>query len=428
MQHLLDQRLLATDVNKEAGEKTIEPAHEALLRQWGLLHDWLTEDAGLLAVLEGIKRASRDWAANKRDRAWLAHAADRLAAAERLSARPDLAANLAPTDRAYIAACREAEASAKRGKRLLQAATYALLIGIIAGLVGWINQSYVAEQWRWYTVTRPYMQAQVRPHVLSPADEQALKTKDTFRECASEQGKDYCPEMVVVPAGSFMMGSPPTEKGRYASEGPQHIVTIGKPFAVAKFELTFDEWDTCVTYGDCPEDVSDGGWDRGQQPAINVTWDDAQRYVAWLSKMTGKPYRLLTEAEYEYATRAETQTAYPWGDDIGKNNANCNGCGSKWDNRQTAPVGSFKPNAFGLYDMVGNVWQWVEDCFHNNYNGAPTDGSAWIEGGNCKFRVVRGGAWDFSADLLRSALRYRYAAGGRSYYLGFRVGRTLIAP
>jgi formylglycine-generating enzyme required for sulfatase activity len=428
MQHLLDQRLLATDVNKEAGEKTIEPAHEALLRQWGLLHDWLTEDAGLLAVLEGIKRASRDWAANKRDRAWLAHAADRLAAAERLSARPDLAANLAPTDRAYIAACREAEASAKRGKRLLQAATYALLIGIIAGLVGWINQSYVAEQWRWYTVTRPYMQAQVRPHVLSPADEQALKSKDTFRECTSEQGKDYCPEMVVVPAGSFMMGSPPTEKGRYASEGPQHMVTIGKPFAVAKFELTFDEWDTCVTYGDCPEDVSDGGWDRGQQPAINVTWDDAQRYVAWLSKMTGKPYRLLTEAEYEYATRAETQTAYPWGDDIGKNNANCNGCGSKWDNRQTAPVGSFKPNAFGLYDMVGNVWQWVEDCFHDNYNGAPTDGSAWIEGGNCKFRVVRGGAWDFSADLLRSALRYRYAAGGRSYYLGFRVGRTLIAP
>src|SRR5262249_50391747 len=151
-------------------------------------------------------------------------------------------------------------------------------------------------------VTRPYMQAQVRPHVLPPADEQALKPKETFKECASERGKDYCPEMVVVPAGSFMMGSPSTEKGRPASEDQQHIVTIGRPFAVAKFALTFDEWDTCVTYGDCPQGVSDSGWGRGQQPVINVTWDDAQRYVAWLSKMTGKPYRLLTEAEYEYAT------------------------------------------------------------------------------------------------------------------------------
>ena len=148
--------------------------------------------------------------------------------------------------------------------------------------------------------------------------------------------------------------------------------------------------------------------------------------MAWLSKMTGKPYRLLTEAEYEYATRAETQTAYPWGDDIGKNNANCNGCGSKWDNRQTAPVGSFKPNAFGLYDMVGNVWEWVEDCFHDNYNGAPTDGSAWIEGGNCKFRVVRGGAWDFPAvsSALRSATGTPPAAGATTLASGL-AGRLL---
>src|SRR5262245_30375582 len=425
--HLVEHRLLATDISKETNEQTIEPAHEALLRQWGLLEGWLAEDAGLLAAMEGVKRASRDWAANNRDAAWLTHGKDRLAAAERLTSRADLAANLEPMDREYLAACRKLETVARRRMRRVQALIYVLLVGIIVVLIGVINQEYVKQQWRWYTVARPYMQAQVRPHVLPAAVEKALKPKDTFKECASEQGMDYCPEMVVVPAGSFIMGSPETEKGRYTSEGPQHIVTIGKPFAVAKFALTFDEWDTCVTYGDCPEDVSDGGWDRGQQPAINVTWDDAQRYVDWLSKMTGKPYRLLTEAEYEYATRAETQTTYPWGDDIGKNNANCNGCGSKWDNRQTAPVGSFKPNAFGLYDMVGNLWEWVEDCFHDNYNGAPTDGSAWIEG-NCKFRVVRGGAWDFPADVLRSALRYRYAAGGRSYYLGFRVGRTLIEP
>jgi formylglycine-generating enzyme required for sulfatase activity len=264
--------------------------------------------------------------------------------------------------------------------------------------------------------------------VLSVDAERALKPKDTFRECTADQEKDYCPQMVVVPAGSFTMGSPPTEKGYNVAEGPQHAVTIAKPFAVAKFQLTFDEWDTCVTYGDCPEGVSDGGFGRGQRPVIFVTWDDAQRYAAWLSKMTGKPYRLLTEAEYEYAARAGGQTAYPWGDDIGMNNANCRGCGSKWDDSQTAPVGSFKPNAFGLYDMIGNIYQWVEDCVHSNYDGAPTDGSAWIEGGNCTYHIDRGGSWNFTPDSLRSAFRDSSPTGQRIDNLGFRVGRTLIAP
>ena len=185
--------------------------------------------------------------------------------------------------------------------------------------------------------------------------------------------------MVVLPAGSFIMGSPATEQGHQPSEEPQHQVTIAKLFAVSKFALTFDEWDTCVNYGDCPQGVTDSGWGHGQQPVINVTWGDAQHYVAWLSKMTGKTYRLLTEAEYEYAARAGATTTYPWGDDIGNGNSNCKGCGSRWDNTQTAPVGSFAANAFGLFDMVGNVWGWVEDCVNNNYDGAPTDGSAWIE-------------------------------------------------
>ena len=184
IQHLVEQRLLATDVNKDTGEATIEPAHEALLRQWGLLQGWLTEDAGLLAVLEGVKRGSRDWAANNRNRAWLAHQTDRLAAAERLSVRPDLSANLDPTDQAYIAACRKAEADAKRGRRLLQIATYASLVVVIVGLVGWINQSFIAEQWRFLTVTWPYERANVRPYVLTVAQEQALKPGGSFRECA----------------------------------------------------------------------------------------------------------------------------------------------------------------------------------------------------------------------------------------------------
>jgi formylglycine-generating enzyme required for sulfatase activity len=234
--------------------------------------------------------------------------------------------------------------------------------------------------------------------------------------------------MVVVPAGSFTMGSAPDEKGRQTNEGPPHQVTIAKAFAVSKYELTFADWDACAAHGDCDPHINDSGYGRGQQPVINVTWENAQHYVAWLSRMTGKTYRLLSEAEYEYATRAGTQTAYPWGDDIkvdGKVMANCSGCGSQWDTRRTAPVGSFLPNTFGLYDMVGNAYEWTEDCSHSNYDRAPADGSAWIEDSNCLRRVVRGGAWDSRADGIRSAARGSFTIGSRYNNLSFRVARTL---
>jgi formylglycine-generating enzyme required for sulfatase activity len=141
--------------------------------------------------------------------------------------------------------------------------------------------------------------------------------------------------------------------------------------------------------------------------------------------MTGKSYRLLTEAEYEYVARAGIETAYPWGDEIGKNNANCNGCGSNWDNRQTAPVGSFAPNRFNLYDVVGNSWEWVEDCMHDNYEGAPADGSSWSDGGNCSNHVARSGSWSNTPDFARLASRVPRASDVRNSNLGFRVGRTL---
>jgi formylglycine-generating enzyme required for sulfatase activity len=163
---------------------------------------------------------------------------------------------------------------------------------------------------------------------------------------------------------------------------------------------------------------------RGKQPVINVTRDDAQRYVAWFSQMTGRTYRLLTEAEWEYAARAGSTTAYYWGDEIGKGNANCNGCGSQWDNKQTSPVGSFEPNPFGLYDMAGNVFQWVQDCYHDSYNGAPTDGLAWT-GGDCSRGVGRGGSWGLEPKDLRSARRSTYTTGDRYIDVGFRVGRKL---
>jgi formylglycine-generating enzyme required for sulfatase activity len=253
------------------------------------------------------------------------------------------------------------------------------------------------------------------------ADEPALKPGVSFKDCATD-----CPEMVIIPAGSFAMGSPETESGHQITEEPQHKITITKPFAVSKFEVTFAEWDACAAHGDCRTHVSDHGFGRDGQPVINVSWDDAQRYVAWLSGVTGKTYRLLSEAEYEYAARAGTQTAYPWGDEIGINKADCAGCGSRWDVAQTAPVGSFTANQFGLYDMVGNVWEWVEDCLHEDYNDAPVDGSAWMTGGDCGHHRLRGGSWSSARDELRSANRGRSAADNRLEIIGFRVGRTLL--
>jgi formylglycine-generating enzyme required for sulfatase activity len=220
------------------------------------------------------------------------------------------------------------------------------------------------------------------------------------------------------------MGSTADESGHKPTEEPEHKVTIAKPFAVSKFAVTFAEWDACAAHSDCSQ-VDDHGWGHNRQPVINVSWDDAKRYAAWLSKITGKTYRLLTEAEYEYATRAGTKTAYPWGDAIGGNNANCAGCGSRWDVAQTAPVGSFAPNKFGLYDMVGNVWEWVEDCLHEDYIHAPVDGSAWMTGGDCGRHRLRGGSWASVSDEIRSANRARSATGDRLSIISFRIGRTL---
>ena len=335
--------------------------------------------------------------------------------------------DIEPADQAFIEASVRAERAAARNRQRLHAAVSVLMLGIIVVLIGVIKEEYVKEQWNWYRIMRPYRVANVDPYVLKPEAERALKPKDAFRECAKD-----CPEMVVVPAGEFMMGSPTTEKGRYNNEDDgrdrQHKVAIASPFAVSKFDVTFADWDACVSVGGCPTEgrANDAGWGRGNQPVIYVSWGDAKAYAAWLSTMTGKAYRLLTEAEWEYAARAGTTTAYFWGDEIGKGNANCDGCGSQWDNRQPSPVGSFKPNAFGLYDMAGDVWQWVEDCYHPNYNGAPTDGSAWTTD-DCKNRVVRGGSCFGNPQYLRSAYRFGITTDGRLSGLGFRVGRTLSA-
>jgi len=259
--------------------------------------------------------------------------------------------------------------------------------------------------------------ANVKIRDLEARSTPAAAAGRTIQDCPD------CPEMVVVPAGKFMMGS----VNGNANEKPVHEVTIPQLFAAGKYEVTFAEWEACVAGGGCTSNKSpaDMGWGKGRRPVIDVTWNDAKEYVSWLSRKTGQSYRLLTEAEWEYAARARSTSAYAWGDNIGTGNANCNGCRSQWDNKQTAPVGSFAPNAFGLYDMHGNVWEWCEDNWHNDYTGnPPADGSVW-RGGDDSLRVVRGGSWSSIPRSLRSAFRYGYHPDLRIDFIGFRVARTL---
>ena len=211
-----------------------------------------------------------------------------------------------------------------------------------------------------------------------------------------------------------------------SDEKPPRWATILKPFAVGKYEVTFAEWDACVADGGCNGyRPGDENWGRGNLPVINVSWDDAKAFVKWLRGKTGKDYRLLSEAEWEYAARGgKGSLKYWWGNAIGSGNANCDGCGTRWDNKKTAPVGSFDPNPFGLHDMHGNVWEWVEDCWHGSYSGAPGNGKAWTTG-SCVDRVLRGGSWINDPRSLRSANRDGFRPGIRYNIVGFRVARSL---
>ena len=411
-------RLLVT-ASTETGDTFAEVAHEAIFRRWDKLKNWIIAEREFLAWRSGLEAARRAWqaapAASKDDALLMGFSLTQ-AQGWLLKRAEDLNA----PDREFITHSIERDKRAQAGARRVRAAIYGLIAAVILGLVGWFEQSFIKEQWFWWTSQRPFLSANIWPY-LKP------QPGDSFRECSPrQQNQDYCPDMVIVPAGSFMMGSPATEKDRHDNEGPPHRVTIPAPFAVSKYELTFDEWDTCVTRGGCASRPSDAGWGRGQRPVIYVSWNDAQQYVTWLSKMTGEQYRLLTEAEYEYAARAGTQSSFPWGDAVGKDNANCLGCASKWDNRETAPVGSFAANAFGLYDMVGNVWEWVEDCYHSDYHGAPKDGSGWTTG-TCDNRVVRGGPFDLSPGHVRSAHRAYSSPKSGNLNVGLRVARTLSA-
>ncbi len=273
-----------------------------------------------------------------------------------------------------------------------------------------------------------------------------LTLGQSFRDELASGGQG--PEMVIIPAGRFRMGC---VSGRDCDDDETlvHEVTIAQPFALSKYEVTRGEFGRFVAqagyrttaersggcYGwdgsdDYPTEKSSARWNNpgfnqsDTHPVVCVSWDDAVAYVEWLSSDTGKRYRLSSEAEWEYAARAGTTTEYSWGNDIGRNRANCDGCGSRWDYGQTASVGSFPANGFGLHDMHGNVWEWVQDCWTGSYAGAPSDGSAW-EREYCGRRVLRGGSWFNKPRDIRAANRVSDISGYRFSDSGFRVARTL---
>lgn len=226
--------------------------------------------------------------------------------------------------------------------------------------------------------------------------------------------------MVGLPAGRFVMGD---DRGD-ASERPEHTVSIMRPFAIGKFETTVGQWDACVVDGGCRYRPERAGNDPNL-PVRNVSWDDAQDYVKWLRNKTGKPYRLPTEAEWEYAARGNTRTTYWWGSNFQKGKAACKDCGTKYDRDSPPKVGFFAPNPFGLYDMNGSVWEWVGDCWNNSYAGSPKDGSSAWEKGDCHRRVIRGGSWRNDHSYIHSASRFRYDADVRYLVNGFRVARNM---
>lgn len=226
------------------------------------------------------------------------------------------------------------------------------------------------------------------------------------------------PAMVRIPGGEFLMGSPASEPGRNTDEGPQRTVRI-TAFYMSRTEVTFAQWDACLADGGCNGySPPDQGWGRGNRPVINVSWSDAQAYVEWLSRRTGQRYRLPTEAEWEYAARAGTTTAYHTGESISTGQANFNHRLAR-----TQTVGAYAANAFGLYDIHGNAWEWVLDCYSDSYSGRARDGSAY-QSDSCSFRVTRGGSWGSDVSGLRSADRLRLLAVARLDYVGFRVARS----
>jgi formylglycine-generating enzyme required for sulfatase activity len=428
-------RNVGTDSNAapQAAETYAEVAHEAIFRRWDKLRQWIDTEREFLAWRSGLEVARHTWQMapddSKNDALLMG-----LALAQAQSWRSKRGGDLPSLDNEFVGLSVKRDLAVRNRTSHMRAALLMLALAIVAGLAfeAWSkNREYLK-------INSEMLIDQIRPRVLVASVTGALEPKTVFKECS------YCPEMVVIPPGRFEMGASEREKigasereKKDESEFPRHTVTIDYPFAVSRYQVTFREWDACFARSGCDYSPGDQNWGRSRQPILNVDWFHAKQYTDWLSKETGKPYMLLSEAEYEYAARARSETLFPWGNEIGINNANCDGCGSPWDDKRTAPAGSFNPNAFGLYEMIGNLYSWVDDCWHETYDGRPpTDGSSWTtacsevavatSATTKRYSVVRGGSYISYPRNLRSAARRGYSPQYTVSYIGFRVKRALV--
>ena len=350
------------------------------------------------------KTATRVWDRHGRKRAYLDHRGRRLKAARALIDSAEFEKQVEETERIYLKA-----ASNAQRRRSFTVGVIALLIMTAGGAVAWLFESDVS----------PRQISSTLPRAIAELKVLAAKAWLVTLE----------PEMETLEGGTFLMGAfARSSRWYYLDEGwgydelPQHVVTV-PAFAISKYEVTFADWHVCVFDGGCNEyHPSNAGWESDKRPVINVSWDNAQAYVKWLSEATGETYRLPSEAEWEFAARAGTYTRYVWGpDDPTPEQANF---GHSFEVGKTAEVGSYPPNPWGLHDMQGNVWEWVEDCWNDSYHDAPTDGSSWTSG-DCSNRILRGGGWLDGPEYLRSADRGKNTTNFRSELLGFRVAKTL---
>jgi formylglycine-generating enzyme required for sulfatase activity len=378
---LIDARLLVTSKGEDQ-RPMVEVAHEAIFTNWPRLSRWIDDHADELRACRSLARAAQDW---KEDGApSFSHLPDRATLKQYRRVRPacSLGENTEVVGRFLGAA---------RRRQWLWGGFLAMFVLVVS--IGSVDIWLRERNWN---VLRIWALAQV--------------------------GLYDGPPMVEIPGGTFQMGSPDSDSDADTIEFPQHRVTI-KSFLMGKFEVTSDEYEAFVLDTDDVELPHDENWGRGSRPVIYVSWNDSKAYIGWLSKVTGKKYRLPTDAEWEHAARAGTETAFSFGDDSNKLGEYA------WyrDNSegQTHPVGKKKPNAWDLFDMHGNVWEWVEDDWHDNYNGAPHDGRAWVDDPRGAARVVRGGGWDNDARYCRSAFRYDRVPGNFKNRVGFRLSRSV---
>ena len=379
----------------------VEVAHEALLRNWPRLVEWIQKTGEDLAFLRQLRRAAIDWRAQARRGDLLWPRRRRKQAKEMLDR---LQVDLGDPEQPFLNASRW-----RWRKRVAGISAGVMILGafVASFVLASFGFASLDLQVAWARAKLEWVPVPKMVEICGPAPTAKCTDGQTF---------------------TFLMGSPKDERGASENERPQHPVTFTRGFRIGVKEVTFAEYDVYALMNALPLPF-DNGWGRGNRPVIDVSWEDAKAYVEWLSKEieTGKHYRLPTEAEWEYAARANTTTPYWWGNEIqqdGKIWANCDGCGSYW-NSQTAPVSSFAANPFGLYDMAGNVWEWVEDCWHDSYEGAPKDGSTWISGGECVSRVLRGGSWSDFPHGVRSATRSWFFRVVRFDSSGFRVAQDL---